>query len=333
MRIAREESDTDVKFGRERVKRAGNAAAGSESRVVRPSVSIGLPVYNGERYLEGAIESILGQSYSDLELIVSDNASTDLTEAISRAAVERDSRVRYIRNAENLGAAENYNRVFNASNGKFFKWASHDDLCAPTFVERCVEGLESNSSAVLCYPRTMFIDADGGHIGEYEEHDDFTAADASARFKTWLFDRTGPWCNAVFGLIRSDVLAATGLIGKFNSSDVILLGELLLHGTMQRIPDLLFYRRDHPERSVLAHSSDAARAVWFDPASSGRIQMPTWRWFRGYAGAIARCDLSIPARIHCSGSLMKWGVQQRGRLKNELVGATKTISGKWRLSA
>ncbi len=333
MRIASEETDTGVELGRQFDKQTGHSAAVTESHTLRPTVSIGLPVYNGERYLEQAIESILEQSYVDLELIVSDNASTDLTEAISRAAAERDPRVRYIRNAKNLGAAENYNRVFNASNGKFFKWASHDDLCAPTFVERCMEGLEENPSAVLCYPRTMFIGTDGDHIDEYDERDDFTDADASARFRTWLFDRKGPWCNAVFGIIRSDVLAGTGLIGKYNSSDVILLGELLLHGTMERIPDVLFYRRDHSERSVLAHASDEARAAWFDPASAGKIQMPTWRWFRGYAGAITRCDLPVPARIHCSGSLLRWGIQQRNRLKAELVGATKTISGKRRLSA
>ncbi len=321
-----------VGFGENAAKHAGNAAAGRESRTVRPTVSIGLPVYNGERYLEGAIESILGQSLSDLELIISDNASTDGTREISRASVKRDPRVRYIRNSENLGAAENYNRVFRESNGKFFKWASHDDLCDPTYVERCIAGLESNASAVLCYPRTIFIDADGQHIGEYAESDDFTSVNAPIRFRTWLFDRSGPWCNAIFGVIRSDVLAATGLIGKFNSSDVILLGELLLRGTMVRIPDVLFFRRDHPERSVLAHSSKEARAAWFDPKSAGKIQMPTWRWLRGYAGAIARADLSVPDRINCSGSLMKWCVQNRHKLRDDLLGATKAVTGKMRIS-
>jgi glycosyltransferase involved in cell wall biosynthesis len=312
---------------------AGAAAAGPGSHTVRPTVSIGLPVFNGERYLERAVESILGQTYSDLELIISDNASTDKTAEICREAAERDERVTYIRNDVNLGAAENYNIVFRASNGTFFKWASHDDLIAPEFVERCVEVMHENPAAVTCYPRTTFIDEDGEAISEYEEIDDFTASTAPERFKTWLFDRTGPWCNAVFGIIRSDVLATTGLIGKYNSSDVILLGELLLNGTMVRIPDVLFYRRDHPERSVRAHASNDARAAWFDPASAGGVHMPTWRWLRAYAGAIGRADLTLADKVSCSRLLMRWAVTQRRKFKEELVGVAKSVGGRRRLSA
>ena len=99
-----------------------------------PRVSIGLPVYNGELFLENALDSILSQTYSDFELIISDNASDDKTEEICRSYAARDKRVRYSRNAHNLGAAPNYNRVYHLARGRYFKWASHDDVLAPEFL-------------------------------------------------------------------------------------------------------------------------------------------------------------------------------------------------------
>src|ERR671915_430558 len=102
------------------------------SGTLKPLVSIGLPVYNGANYLRKAVETILEQSYESLELIISDNASTDDTADICRDLSARDARIRVSRNAQNVGAARNYNIVFNAARGKYFKWAAHDDVLAPT---------------------------------------------------------------------------------------------------------------------------------------------------------------------------------------------------------
>ncbi|HKJ45099.1 MAG TPA: glycosyltransferase family 2 protein, partial [Balneolales bacterium] len=110
----------------------------------RPRVSIGMPVYNGENYIERAISSILAQTYKDFELIISDNASTDKTQEICKMFVGRDNRVRYHRNSKNIGAARNYNIVFRLSRGKYFKWAAHDDELAPAFLEDAVNVLEKN---------------------------------------------------------------------------------------------------------------------------------------------------------------------------------------------
>ena len=132
-----------------------------------PLVSIGLPVYNGEKYLREAIESILGQTFCDLELIISDNGSTDSTQEFCGEYASRDSRVRYFRHEINRGAAWNYCAVFRYSRGKYFKWASHDDLCTPTFLERCVEVLERDPRVALCTTRTTIIDGDGEAIEVY----------------------------------------------------------------------------------------------------------------------------------------------------------------------
>ena len=288
-----------------------------------PSVSIGLPVYNGELYLEKSIQSLLAQTRDDFEILISDNHSSDRTREICESYARADRRIRCTRNPENLGAAENYNRVFRQAAGRYFKWASHDDLCAPEFLARCVAVLETDPSVVLCYPRTTFIDEEGNSIGLYEETDEFTDPHPSVRLRTWLFERSGAWCNAVFGVIRSDVLRRTPLIGKYNSSDVILLGELLLRGRMVRIPDVLFYRRDHEGRSVRAHADEEARAVWFDPSAAGRVQMPVWRWLRGYSSAIRRVPMNAGDKCRCGVLLSRWAMTQRGRLKDELLKSSR----------
>ena len=97
-----------------------------------PIVSIGLPVYNGEAFIGEALDSLLDQTHSDFELIISDNASTDATEAICREYVSRDPRVRYIRQAANQGILANYRAVLNEARSGLFMWASADDTWGPS---------------------------------------------------------------------------------------------------------------------------------------------------------------------------------------------------------
>ena len=113
-----------------------------------PKVSLGLPVYNGENFIAQAIESILAQTFTDFELIITDNGSTDRTPKICEAYAARDRRVAYSRNPENLGAAPNFNRAFALSSGRYFKWVAHDDLIAPEFLARCVKVLDNDPSVV-----------------------------------------------------------------------------------------------------------------------------------------------------------------------------------------
>ena len=123
-----------------------------------PVVSIGVPVYNTERFIAGALDSLLAQTFADFELIISDNASTDGTREICESYAARDSRIRYIRQSENIGLPRNWNAVVHAASGEFFKWASASDCCAPTMVERCVAALRADDSAVLCYGKTQMMD-------------------------------------------------------------------------------------------------------------------------------------------------------------------------------
>ena len=280
-----------------------------------PCVSIGLPVYNGERFLKAALDSILGQSYGDFELIISDNASTDGTEQICRSYMARDQRIRYHRNETNIGAARNFNQVYRLSTGKYFKWAAYDDTCAPDFLARCVEVLERDPEVVLCFSKTIQIDEQGCH----EEKRDYDLPNlgspiAHERFHDIILKPHS--CEAVFGLIRSDKLKRTRLIGNYIGSDRVLLALLSVHGRFLELPDYLFFQREHPGRSV--KGKDYEVTAWFDPTKGKKIVFPLWRIMWEYALITVRTSMNAGDRLRCFRQVIKWIGFHRQGLKWDL---------------
>ena len=256
-----------------------------------------MPVYNGENYIVEAIESILSQSFSNFELIICDNTSTDRTEAICREYAAKDARIRYYRNDVNLGAAANYNRVFELSSGKYFKWATHDDMLASKFVEHCVDILESYPEVVLCYPRTILIDETGKTFGRYDDNLNLRDPQAHKRYRKF-FAAQG-LCNPVFGVIRREALAQTPLIGDYYSSDRVLLGELALHGKFFELPEHLFLRRIHLETSLTVNKTDNEITAWYNPNKRNKMIFPRWRRLVEYIKAIGRVPISNYERLLC----------------------------------
>jgi len=125
----------------------------------QPLVSIGLPVFNGSGHLALTIESLIAQKYRNIEIIISDNGSTDTTWEICGHYSAIDSRIRCYRSESNHGSSWNFTRVFELSTGKYFMWVAHDDKHDPRFVSECVEKMERYSEAVLCQSHTIsFID-------------------------------------------------------------------------------------------------------------------------------------------------------------------------------
>src|ERR1700733_3847565 len=132
-------------------------------------VSIGLPVFNGEEYLEQSVASILAQTYTNFELIISDNASSDRTESICRGYAERDARVRYCRQPRNRGVTWNFRQVALLARGEYFLWMAHDDRFAPEYVESCLAFLQKNPGTVLCYSKAIEIDEDGKQLARQKQ--------------------------------------------------------------------------------------------------------------------------------------------------------------------
>ena len=179
-------------------------------------------MYNGERYLEESIDSILAQTFTDFELVISDNASTDRTEAICRRYEESDSRVRYHRNAENIGGANNHNLTFELARGDLFRWASYDDVCAPELLERCVAVLDDDPAVTLCYSAVASIDEHGERI-EVISRNNADGRRPHQRFAGVAGSRD--YCEETYGIIRSEVFGSTRLQQNYTGSDRTLLSE------------------------------------------------------------------------------------------------------------
>ncbi|MBZ9677688.1 glycosyltransferase family 2 protein [Mesorhizobium sp. ES1-1] len=230
-----------------------------------PQVSLGLPVYNGQNFVGEAIRSILDQDFSDFELVITDNASTDRTADICQEFARRDGRIRYFRNEHNLGAAGNFNQAFKLSLGKYFKWCAHDDIVNSAFITACVRALDDNAAHVIAYPRLLGIDETGQLTGYVERVlPDMERAPPASRFR--LMVAAHGWDAAMFGVWRRDALVKTTLHEPYYGSDCALLAEMALLGTFVGAPEAVLYSRDHPMRSVRLPSSD--RLAWQNPNGS-----------------------------------------------------------------
>lgn len=268
-------------------------------------VSIGLPVFNGENFLAAAIESILGQTCPDFELIICDNASTDDTEGICRAFAKRDSRVRYHRSGRNLGAAPNYNKAFALASAEFFKWAAHDDEMAPGYIGACVEALDADPEAVLCHSLVALID---GQSATLDVHDSrLRGSDsprASARFSALAI--RPHQATDLDGVIRAAALRRTPLIGPFPGSDRALLAELALLGRFLQIREPLFMTREHPGRYRRAATRPEDRLFFHDTACVQRRTVPTWTLYRDYLRMVRQHVEDPWERQRCRLHLLRW---------------------------
>lgn len=289
----------------------------------KPRVSIGMPVYNGEVYLRQSIESILAQTFQDFELIISDNGSSDRTEEICRAYAARDGRIRYYGESVNRGAAWNHNRVFELSRGEYFKWHCHDDLCDPTFLEKCVGVLDRDPSVVLCYSQFARIDQQGKLIegttfgwSPIASSPVSGIAVAHERFRTVIRRRNA--CEEIYGLMRRQAAEETRLIGAYTQSDDNFLAELALRGKFHEIPEPLFRYRLHPKKSTEAYRSRLQRMAWFDPREAQRLSVPFLRQFREYLLLIHRAPLPTAERARCYAHTVRWAWSFRGCLREDL---------------
>ena len=272
-------------------------------------VTVGLPVYNGARYLPSALEALAAQTYTDLEIVISDNYSTDETEEICRAFAARDERVRYIRRTENRGAAWNFNSVVRESSSPYFKWAAADDVLAPACVERCVEVLDATDDrVVLVYPQTKLIDEDGDVIGDWTDGVDLRQAAAHDRLRSLI--RNLILGHPMFGVARRHALERTNLNGSFPSSDYVLLAELAMLGEIRRLDEPLFFRRVHAESSRNANASPEQLAEWFGAASTTRHEHT--RLFAEHLRAIAGSPIPRRERLRCLATFTNAWLRRHG---------------------
>ena len=276
----------------------------------RRKVAIGLPVFNGEKFIASTLECLLRQTYGDFELIISDNASTDRTEQICREYAERDSRIRYVRQPENLGAVPNFNRVFEISDSQYFKWADVDDHCDPTYLEKTVQILDTHPNVVWCHSRCSHIDETGQLLDEPDSLDvsyaDRESQSPSARFKAVLLGKKG--CLDASGLIRSDAIRKTPLYLPYYGPEKVFIAELALLGPYKEIPEILFFAR------VLAEGSgniqtDAEQQAFIDTRHIRRFPLTRLKFLQGYLSAIRRSAPNWAEAAKCLLFVLQWLLQ------------------------
>jgi glycosyltransferase involved in cell wall biosynthesis len=279
-------------------------------------VSLGLPVYNGERFVKHAIQSVLDQTFTDFELIISDNGSTDDTPDICEEFARKDSRIRYFRQEINIGAKANFNRVFEYSRGEYFKWVAADDVCGPRYLELTVARLDADPTAVLAHTISRTINGKG-EIVTSEEMDARVIFDEGLPVRVHPEDRprhldvSSPhsrfreiligthWCFEIFALIRREAMLMTYPKLDYYGSDKVMLAQLSLLGRFHEVQELQFFRRAHHGNST--NMTVADRENW-SRSPKAEWKLPTqFPCFVGYTKAALTLPSKVSDRMKCLG--------------------------------
>jgi glycosyltransferase involved in cell wall biosynthesis len=304
-----------------------------------PLLSVGLFVYNGEYFLEETLRSILNQRFTDFELIISDNASTDRTGEIAKAYAKGDNRIRYHRSERNMGAGWNIRRVYELATGKYFKQAAVDDLLEPDFLLRCVEVLERDPGCVLAYASTKEVDENGTFIKNYVTPMKADSNDPVTRFREMLL--VSSWCYQIFGVMRMSALRQLPPQGSYVSSDRVLLARLSLLGRFYEVPERLFISRHHSGQSTRTLPVRLQRPrpfrltnrypslpcpEWWDPTKTRALTFPEFRKLVEYFLSIYRAPLGAGQKLRCYSMLLPWiKIHFKHMLKDLLIAADQVL--------
>ncbi len=309
-----------------------------------PMLTVGMPVYNADRFLSKALDSLLTQTFADFELLISDNASTDRTEAICREYALRDRRIRYFRNEKNMGAGWNFRRVYSLAMGKYYKQAAHDDFCEPEFFETCIKALERDRGLTVAYTKTRVVDASGEFIEDYDCPLRTGDEDPVVRFADLLL--SGHRCFQIFGIHRMSALKKLPPQGSFAHADRILLAQLGLLGRFYEAPQRLFISTRHEGQSVwtmptrtrsqsfrLTRSPGALPNLeWWDPSRGRAISFPEWNAFGQYCKSIRNSPLTAYQKVRAYGVMGRWAAKYRRRLMGDVVLASDQLLWNWQTS-
>jgi hypothetical protein len=279
-----------------------------------PRVSLGVPLYNAERYLEGCLDALLAQDYPDFEIIISDNASTDRTWEICERYAAADARIRLHRNPRNFGGHVNYARVVELARGELFKWVAYDDVCLPTYVSTCVAALDAaGPRVVLAYPRTVLIDEAGDVIGPYA--DGMHLRDHRAWRRVAGVAQNISLCHAHFGVFRLSALRRTGMIRPFLSSDYTLIAEVAQLGEIHEVDQPLFQRRMHGASTRQAADSTPASALTWYAQEGKRVRSPRLRMLMETLRMLATGEQRLSTRLSSAAAFLATWYARRVRVR------------------
>jgi glycosyltransferase involved in cell wall biosynthesis len=300
----------------------------SEADHPKPRVALGLAVYNGEEFLAQAIQSIVDQSFTDFECVVSDNASTDRTAEIAQSFAAQDPRIRYSKNATNIGGARNENLTVSLTSAAYFRWAAHDDYLEPTLLERCVEVLDRDPGVVICYTQVRQLDLVAG-TSTILSRNNASSRRPATRFRRIILSRD--FLEETYGLIRRDVLDRTNLQADYTASDRTLMAEISLYGRFYEVPEPLFVKRLHPKN---AYVDWRTRIAWFRPGTDGMLSFPWWAQLGDLLRTVRRAQVGGLVQAECYAAVALWAFVRAPNLAKDVIeGALGAARGRaWRQS-
>ena len=289
-------------------------------------VVVGLPVYNGERFLGAAIESHLSQSFSDFDLVISDNGSTDSTQAICEDYAKRDCRVIYWRSAENRGILWNHRRVMEAVErpDQYFRWAAADDIIEPGLLQVMVDVLDTRPDVEAVVPDTNNIDDEGKVTGSMKRALDLQQDDVVERAHGVLF---GDYQMVIaFGLFRAGTLQKIRTSADYIGWDFVFNWELALWGKMVQPTGPVLLRRYHKGAMHFVKTAKEMKK-WVEPNSNAGLIFPNWKWFFERLRALMHAPISRQKKLEVLrllGRNARWG---RDVLVRDITLATERALG------
>jgi glycosyltransferase involved in cell wall biosynthesis len=289
-------------------------------------VIIGLPVYNGQKYLGAAIESHLSQSFGDFALVISDNGSTDATPEICAQYASRDPRIQYLRSPENRGILWNHRRVLDAieSPNQYFRWAGADDIMEPGLLEAMVTVLRTRPEVEAVVPDTKNIDDQGTISGSVPRTLDLQSTDVFERAHEVLV-RNFQHVIA-YGLLRASTLRLLRTGPNYPGWDSVFIWELALRGKMVQPAGPALLRRFHPG-SISRVKTVKEMKKWVEPNSRVGMSFPHWTWAYERWRALIACPLASRDRLRIGALLARATLWQRGELARDLTQAVRRTLG------
>jgi glycosyltransferase involved in cell wall biosynthesis len=211
-------------------------------------VSIGLPVRNGETRIKPVIESVLAQDHPDLELVISDNASTDGTEELCREFARTDSRIRYHRQSTNIGLLNNFIAVIQLARGDYFRWIGDGDTLESDYASRCLASFAEDPQRILVTSQIAYVDPTGLKTAVYRGTD-LSSPDPVVRFREILrvLNQSYLTIDPLYGMMRREPVAAMPRVNSYYEDQVLAI-RLALAGPWGHVPEVLARRvRDDRE--------------------------------------------------------------------------------------
>lgn len=274
-----------------------DADPGDRSSTV-PLVSVGIPTYNRAAALERAVASVLSQDYENLELVISDNASTDTTERFCRGLVARDRRVRYLRNESNIGPTANFNRVRAACTGDYLMWLGDDDHLDEDYIRRCVQVLEGEPAATLVTGAVRYSDTEREWFGRQIEPRQANGADRMLRYYREVGEN-----GTFYGLSPRWVVECTEPMRSVIGNDLYLLGSMAFLGPFRAVPEVCVHRSVGGSTSSLTNAARVAGFGWlqgeFAPVAMAWFVLTEVAWRNRVFRGLSRTRRLILG-LHCS---------------------------------